>query len=80
MAYINDIITARKRSCGKVMFLQVSVILLTGGCIPSCLGLILDHRPRIRHPLLVVAVRAVRILLECILVNINDEISFLAIT
>ena len=26
-----DIITARKRSCGKVMFLQVSVILLTGG-------------------------------------------------
>ena len=25
------IITARKRSCGKVMFLQVSVILFTGG-------------------------------------------------
>ena len=25
------IITARKRSCGKVMFLQVSVILSTGG-------------------------------------------------
>ena len=30
-------ITARKRSCGKVMFLQVSVILSTGGvCIPAC--------------------------------------------
>ena len=26
------IFTARKRSCGKVMFLQVSVILFTGGC------------------------------------------------
>ena len=25
------VITARKRSCGKVMFLQVSVILFTGG-------------------------------------------------
>ena len=25
------IVTARKRSCGKVMFLQVSVILFTGG-------------------------------------------------
>ena len=28
---LKPIITARKRSCGKVMFLQVSVILLTGG-------------------------------------------------
>ena len=27
------VITARKRSCGKVMFLQVSVILFTGGCL-----------------------------------------------
>ena len=27
------VITARKRSCGKVMFLQVSVILLTGGWV-----------------------------------------------
>ena len=27
---MNYIFTARKRSCGKVMFLQVSVILLTG--------------------------------------------------
>ena len=29
--WIDRIFTARKRSCGKVMFLQVSVILLTGG-------------------------------------------------
>ena len=27
----SNIFTARKRSCGKVMFLQVSVILFTGG-------------------------------------------------
>ena len=32
---IADIFTARKRSCGKVMFLQVSVILLTGGVCVS---------------------------------------------
>ena len=32
------IFTACKRSCGKVMFLQVSVILLMGGGIPSCLA------------------------------------------
>ena len=25
--------TALKRSCGKVMFIQVSVILFTGGCL-----------------------------------------------
>ena len=30
-------ITARKRSCGKVMFLQVSVILFTGG-VPGAGG------------------------------------------
>ena len=31
--------TARKRSCGKVMFLHLSVILLTGGgCIQACNG------------------------------------------
>ena len=36
--------------------------------------------PPDQTPPLVVAVRAVRILLECILVNIKDEISFLAIT
>ena len=29
--HLGAIFTARKRSCGKVMFLQVSVILLTGG-------------------------------------------------
>ena len=32
------IFTARKRSCGKVMFLHLSVILFTGGCIPGCNG------------------------------------------
>ena len=32
------VITARKRSCGKVMFLQVSVILFTGG-LPGPRGL-----------------------------------------
>ena len=32
------IITARKRSCGKVMFLQVSVILFTGGCLSAPRG------------------------------------------
>ena len=42
------IFTARKRSYGKVMFLQVSVILLTGGWgvgIPSCLA-----SPRMENP------------------------------
>ena len=35
----NYIFTARKRSCGKVMFLQVSVILFTGGgAIPACIA------------------------------------------
>ena len=29
----DNIYTARKQSCGKVMFLQVSVILFTGGCL-----------------------------------------------
>ena len=28
----------RLRSCAKVMFSQVSVILFTGGCIPACTG------------------------------------------
>ena len=33
------ICTACKRSCGKVMFLHLSVILFTGrGCIPACNG------------------------------------------
>ena len=33
------VITARKRSCGKVMFLQLSVILFTWGgiCLSACL-------------------------------------------
>ena len=29
-----EIFTTRKRSCGKVMFLHLSVILFTGGCLP----------------------------------------------
>ena len=78
------VFTARKRSCRKVIFLQVSVILFTGGClVPGwCLlrggGLLLGGglirgglvpegawwRPSPRRLLL----RAVRILLECILV------------
>ena len=33
----NLIITARKRSCGKVMFLHLSVILFTGGGREGCL-------------------------------------------
>ena len=37
-----------QRSWGKVMFLQVSVILLTGGCLPQCmLGY---HTPREQTP------------------------------
>ena len=28
-----QIVTARKRSCGKVMFLHLPVILFTGGCV-----------------------------------------------
>ena len=38
-----------QRSWGKVMFLQVSVILLTGGCLPQCM-LGYTHTPRSRHP------------------------------
>ena len=34
--YVGNIFTARKRSCGKVMFLNLSVILFTGACIPEC--------------------------------------------
>ena len=43
-----------QRSWAKVMFLQASVILLTGGCLPQCmLGYPLPrsrHPPRARHP------------------------------
>ena len=31
------IITGRNEVVAKVMFLQVSVILLTGGCLPQCM-------------------------------------------
>ena len=33
----SKVITVRKRSCGKVMFLHLSVILSTGGCLPQCM-------------------------------------------
>ena len=95
-----SIITARKRSCGKVMFLQVSVILFTGwvpgprgclvrGVVPGpgggCLVLGLVPGPRgvpgsrggawsggclVEIPPGRLLLRAVRILLECILVHI----------
>ena len=37
---LNVIFTARKRSCRKVMFFYLSVILFMGGglCIPACNG------------------------------------------
>ena len=44
------IFTAHKRSCGKVMFLHVPVILFTGGgCIPACITGHMAHTPG-RHP------------------------------
>ena len=62
-----------QRSWAKVMFLQASVILLTGGggSLPQCmLGYTPRSRPppgsRLRHT---VNERPVRILLECILVT-----------
>ena len=58
----------------KVMFLLVSVILLTGGSLPQCM-LGRRHPPGRKHPLGrkhppqdTVNERPVRILLECILV------------
>ena len=51
--YTTDIhrvfITARKRSCGEVMFLQLSVILFTGGSASVHAGIV--HPPRSRSPL-----------------------------
>ena len=37
-----------QRSWAKVMFLQASVILLTGGCLPQCM--LRYTPPRSRHP------------------------------
>ena len=42
------LITVRNYCCGKVMFLHLSVILLTGGCLP--LGLRGVHSPRQTPP------------------------------
>ena len=33
-----EIFTVCKRSCGMVMFLHLSVILSTGGCLPQCMA------------------------------------------
>ena len=59
--------TARKRSCGKVVFLHLSVILFTaearmarGACMAKVGGTCVQERRPLK--------RAVRILLECILV------------
>ena len=41
------LITDRIRSCGKVMFLQLSVILFTGGGLPQCM---LGYHTPTRHP------------------------------
>ena len=65
----NEIITARKRSCGKVLFLHLCVILLTGGSLSmgsgvSVQGGSLSGRPPYGTEW------AIRILLECILVVI----------
>ena len=70
-----------QRSWGKVMFLQASVILLTGGSLPQCmLGYHTSPPPGSRHPPTAdplpaqsmlgdtVNARAVCILLECKLV------------
>ena len=80
--YINETFYRLQRSCGKVKFLHLSVILSTSECIPACtwadtpLG---RHLPRADTPpgqtpppsrrLLQ---RTVRILLECILVYIDS--------
>ena len=77
------IITARKRSCGKVMFLQVSVILSTGGrewlpggvcgrgtCMVAGGACVVAWGGMRRIRRYTVNERAVRILLECILVLI----------
>ena len=74
------LVTFRKRSCGKVMFLYLSVILFTGGVYT--LPLADTPHPPGRHPPRHPPPQAnpppprqplqltVRILLECILVNI----------
>ena len=78
-----SIITGRNEVVAKVMFLQVSVILLTGGCLPQCM---LGYHPQSRPPpgsrlWHTVNEWPVRILLECILVygmighNLLDKIN-----
>ena len=66
----NSIITTRKRSCGKVMFLHLSVILFRGGIhdVTSCRNP--SPQDGIPSPPCTVGKRVVRILLECFLVSI----------
>ena len=70
----NEVVTARKRSCGKVMFLHLSVILFTGGVYtwshPSDTHTWTHPRtpPGHTHTTTKVNKRAVRITLECFLV------------
>ena len=67
-----------QQSCGKVMFLHLSVILFTGGSLSRgvsvwwtlCPGGLCPGGSLSGRPLLYGYVRAVRILLECILVGI----------
>ena len=40
-----NVVTARKRSCGKVMFLQVSVILFIWGGVPGLGGCLVRGVP-----------------------------------
>ena len=65
-AIFKTITLFKSMSCGKVMFLHVSVILFNGGsALTQCHG---TGRPPARDT---VNWRAVRILIECILVNIE---------
>ena len=89
------IFTARKRSCGKVVFLQVSVILFTGGGlvpgggagpgrVPGPGECLVRGGARSRgvpggDPSGRLLLRAVRILLECILVNFYESRKVMAV-
>ena len=73
----NCFITVRKQSCGKVMFLHLSVMLFTGGrCTPPRKTPLLRQTPPDRHPPGQTPIlpqgrplqRTVRILLDCILI------------
>ena len=44
------LVTGRNEVVAKVMFLQASVILSTGGCLPQCMLGYHSHPPGSRHP------------------------------